>query len=47
MRDEINKESILLVYIETEKNVQEANCRNEIKHIQKHYCRYLIFNLVN
>ena len=39
----MNKKSILLEYIETEKkcscHVHEANDRNKIKHFQKDYCR--------
>ena len=42
MHDEINKGSILLEYIEIEKNVADvftkANNRNKIKHFQKDYC---------
>ena len=44
IRDEINKGSILLEYIETEKCrqcVNEANNRNKIEHFQKGYCRQL------
>ena len=43
--DEINKGSILLGYIETEKNIADVfmkpqtNDRNKIKHFQKDYSR--------
>ena len=43
IRNEINKESILLEYVETEKkcsqHVHKANDRNKIKHFQKVYSR--------